>query len=186
VGINVSPVQLLSGRETCERCFQMARNAALPDHSLAVEVTEGMLLDNNPFVVQQLRQIAEHGIDLALDDFGTGYSSLSYLKKFSFQFLKIDRSFVMHLEAGTTDYALCETIVMMAHKLGMRVIAEGIETPEQLDLLQQAGCDYGQGYRFSKAVPFETVSRWLASETMPWMHAGFAAQAFKRAPRKLS
>jgi diguanylate cyclase (GGDEF)-like protein/PAS domain S-box-containing protein len=186
VGINVSPVQLLSGRETCERCFQMARNAALPDHSLAVEVTEGMLLDNNPFVVQQLRQIAEHGIDLALDDFGTGYSSLSYLKKFSFQFLKIDRSFVMHLEAGTTDYALCETIVMMAHKLGMRVIAEGIETPEQLDLLQQAGCDYGQGYLFSKAVPPETVSRWLASETMPWMHAGFAAQAFKRAPRKLS
>jgi diguanylate cyclase (GGDEF)-like protein/PAS domain S-box-containing protein len=186
VGINVSPVQLLAGREACERCFQMARDAALPEHTLVVEVTEGMLLDNNPFVVQQLRQIAEHGMDLSLDDFGTGYSSLSYLKKFRFQFLKIDRSFVMHLEAGTTDYALCETIVTMAHKLGMLVIAEGIETPEQLDLLKQAGCDYGQGYLFSKAVPEQTINRWLASGIMPWMRAGFAAQAFTCAPRKLS
>jgi EAL domain-containing protein (putative c-di-GMP-specific phosphodiesterase class I) len=186
VGINVSPVQLLSGRDACERCFSLIRNAALPPHTVVVEVTEGMLLDNNPVVVQQLRQIAEHGMDLALDDFGTGYSSLSYLKKFEFQYLKIDRSFVMHLEAGTTDYALCETIVIMAHKLGMRVIAEGIETPEQLYLLQQAGCDYGQGYLFSKAVPRQTVSRWLASQTLPWMHAGFAARAFKRAPQKLS
>lgn len=186
VGINVSPVQLLSGRESCERCFRLARKAALPEHTLVIEVTEGMLLDNNPIVVQQLRQIAEHGMDLALDDFGTGYSSLSYLKKFEFQYLKIDRSFVMHLEAGTTDYALCETIVTMAHKLGMRVIAEGIETPEQLALLQQAGCDYGQGYLFSKAVPRRTIGHWLASRTMPWMRTGFAAHAFKRAHQNLS
>jgi diguanylate cyclase (GGDEF)-like protein/PAS domain S-box-containing protein len=186
VGVNVSPVQLLSGRDACERCFSLVRNAALPPHTLVIEVTEGMLLDNNPFVIQQLRQIGENGMDLALDDFGTGYSSLSYLKKFEFQFLKIDRAFVMHLEAGTTDYALCETIVMMAHKLGMQVIAEGIETPEQLELLQQAGCDYGQGYLFSKAVPRHTISRWLASESMPWMHASFATRAFKRAPQKLS
>ncbi len=185
-GINVSPVQLLSGREACERCFQLARRAALPEHALVIEVTEGMLLDNNPFVTQQLRQVAENGMDLALDDFGTGYSSLSYLKKFSFQFLKIDRSFVMHLEADTTDYALCETIVTMAHKLGMQVIAEGIETPGQLELLKQAGCDYGQGYLFSKAVPRETIAGWLASRTLPWMHAGFAGRAFKRAPQKLS
>lgn len=186
VGVNVSPVQLLSGRESCERCFQLARNAALPEHTLTVEVTEGMLLDNNPIVIQQLRQIAEHGIDLALDDFGTGYSSLSYLKKFEFQYLKIDRSFVMHLEAGTTDFALCETIVTMAHKLGMQVIAEGIETPEQLELLQQAGCDFGQGYLFSKAVPRRIIGQWLASQSMPWMRSGFAAQAFKRAHQQLS
>jgi EAL domain-containing protein (putative c-di-GMP-specific phosphodiesterase class I) len=78
---------------------------------------------------------------------------------------------VTHLEAGTTDYALCETIVTMAHKLGMCVIAEGIETPEQLHLLKQAGCDYGQGYLFSKAVPAPTIGRWLAGESMPWMRA---------------
>jgi diguanylate cyclase (GGDEF)-like protein/PAS domain S-box-containing protein len=186
VGINVSPVQLLSGRDACERCFELARKAALPEHTLAIEVTEGMLLDNNPVVIQQLRQIAEHGMDLSLDDFGTGYSSLSYLKKFSFQFLKIDRSFVTHLEAGTTDYALCETIVTMAHKLGMKVIAEGIETPEQLHLLKQAGCDYGQGYLFSKAVPGPVIGQWLAGQAMPWMRAAFAAHAFRRAPHDLS
>jgi diguanylate cyclase (GGDEF)-like protein/PAS domain S-box-containing protein len=174
VSINVSPVQLLSGRDSCERCFQLARNPDLPERALAVEVTEGMLLDNNPFVIQQLRQIAEHGMDLSLDDFGTGYSSLSYLKKFKFQFLKIDRLFVMNLEADTTDFALCETIVTMAHKLGMKVIAEGIETPEQLRLLKQAGCDYGQGYLFSKAVPEQTISSWLGKGAVPWLRADFA------------
>jgi diguanylate cyclase (GGDEF)-like protein/PAS domain S-box-containing protein len=175
VSINVSPMQLLSGREACERCFRMGREAGLPERTLVIEVTEGMLLDNNPLVIQQLRQIAENGMELALDDFGTGYSSLSYLKKFRFELLKIDRSFVMHLEADATDRALCETIVTMAHKLGMRVIAEGVETPEQLRLLRQAGCDYGQGFLFSRAVPAQTISGWLGGGALPWMQAGFAS-----------
>jgi diguanylate cyclase (GGDEF)-like protein/PAS domain S-box-containing protein len=172
VGINVSPVQLLSGRESCERCFAMARKAQLDDRSLVIEVTEGALLDNNPYVVQQLRQIAGHGMELALDDFGTGYSSLAYLKKFDFQFLKIDRAFVMHLEAGTTDYALCEAMITMAHKLGMKVIAEGLETVEQMRLLRQAGCDFGQGFLFSPAVPAAVLSDWIRSQTLPWMLPG--------------
>jgi diguanylate cyclase (GGDEF)-like protein/PAS domain S-box-containing protein len=168
VSINVSPVQLLSGFDSCERCFAMARRAHLDDQTLAIEVTEGMLLDNNPFVVQQLRQIAGHGMELVLDDFGTGYSSLSYLKKFEFQFLKIDRAFVMHLEAGTTDYALCDAIITMAHKLGMKVIAEGVETPEQMQLLREAGCDFGQGFLFSRAVPAEALAGLISSQA--WVH----------------
>lgn len=168
VSINVSPVQLLSGHEVCERCFRMAREANIPDRTLVVEVTESMLLDNNPFVIQQLRQIVDHGMELALDDFGTGYSSLSYLKKFNFHFLKIDRAFVMHLAAGTTDYALCDAIITMAHKLGMQVIAEGVETVEQARLLRQAGCDFGQGMLFSPPVPAEVLSGWLGGSTPPW------------------
>jgi EAL domain-containing protein (putative c-di-GMP-specific phosphodiesterase class I) len=150
----------------------MARKAQLDDRSLVIEVTEGALLDNNPYVVQQLRQIAGHGMELALDDFGTGYSSLAYLKKFDFQFLKIDRAFVMHLEAGTTDYALCEAMITMAHKLGMRVIAEGLETVEQMRLLRQAGCDFGQGFLFSPAVPAAVLSDWIRSQALPWMLPG--------------
>ncbi|MCS0661051.1 sensor domain-containing protein [Massilia terrae] len=172
VSINVSPVQLLSGHEVSERCFRMARNAGIPDRTLVIEVTEGMLLDNNPFVIQQLRQIVDHGMELALDDFGTGYSSLSYLKKFNFHFLKIDRAFVMHLAAGTTDYALCDAIITMAHKLGMQVIAEGVETEEQMRLLREAGCDFGQGLLFSRPVPADELGGWLASGAPPWIGPG--------------
>lgn len=168
-GVNVSPVQLQAGQDVCERCFRLACDAHLPKRTLVIEVTEGTFLDNNPFVIQQLRQIVDHGMELSLDDFGTGYSSLSYLKKFHFHFLKIDRSFVMHLVSDTTDFALCEAIVTMAHKLDMRVIAEGVETIGQLRLLRKAGCDFGQGFLFSKAVPAETLSRWLKSGALPWM-----------------
>ncbi len=172
VSINVSPVQLLSGHDASERCFRMAREAGLPDRTLVIEVTEGMLLDNNPFVVQQLRQIVDHGMELALDDFGTGYSSLAYLKKFDFHFLKIDRAFVMHLADGATDYELCDAIITMAHKLGMQVIAEGVETVEQMRLLRQAGCDFGQGLLFSGPVPAGVLGGWIASGDPPWIGPG--------------
>jgi EAL domain-containing protein (putative c-di-GMP-specific phosphodiesterase class I) len=88
-------------------------------------------------------------MQVSLDDFGTGYSSLSYLKKFNIDYLKIDQSFVCNMQADSDDLALCEAIIVMAHKLGIKVIAEGIETIEQRDLLTRAGCDYGQGYLFS-------------------------------------
>jgi len=88
-----------------------------------------------------------------LDDFGTGYSSLAYLKKFDIDYLKIDRAFVSNLETDSDDNALCEAIIVMAHKLGLRVIAEGVETVAQRDLLIAAGCDFAQGYLFSKPVP---------------------------------
>ncbi|MCK5354400.1 MAG: EAL domain-containing protein, partial [Methyloprofundus sp.] len=87
------------------------------------------------------------------DDFGTGYSSLAYLNKFDIDYLKIDQSFTRNLVDSSADQALCEAIIVMAHKLGLKVIAEGIETEEQLQLLKAAGCDYGQGYLFSRPVP---------------------------------
>ena len=103
-------------------------------------------------------------MQVALDDFGTGYSSLSYLRKFDVDFLKIDRSFVSHLTPDSDDLALCEAIIVMAHKLGISVVAEGIETRVQHDLLFEAGCDYGQGYYFSRPLPAaEFATRYAAT-----------------------
>ncbi len=93
---------------------------------------------------------------MALDDFGTGYSSLSYLRKLDIDYLKIAQSFVGTLKPGSDELALCAAIIVMAHKLGLKVVAEGVETPEQRDLLLAAGCDFGQGYLFSKPVRPET------------------------------
>jgi EAL domain-containing protein (putative c-di-GMP-specific phosphodiesterase class I) len=89
-------------------------------------------------------------MQIAIDDFGTGYSSLSYLKKFHIDYLKIDQSFVQNLTPDSADFALCEAIIVMAHKLGLQVIAEGVETAMQRDLLKQVGCDFAQGYLFSR------------------------------------
>ncbi|MFT5550179.1 MAG: EAL domain-containing protein (putative c-di-GMP-specific phosphodiesterase class I), partial [Candidatus Azotimanducaceae bacterium] len=93
------------------------------------------------------------GITISLDDFGTGYSSLSYLQKFEIDYLKIDRSFVKNMDLGSDGLVMCEAIIMMAHKLKLKVIAEGVETEQQRVLLTKAGCDYAQGFLFSDAVP---------------------------------
>jgi EAL domain-containing protein (putative c-di-GMP-specific phosphodiesterase class I) len=102
---------------------------------------------------------------VALDDFGTGYSSMTYLKKFDIDYLKIDQSFVQDIETNTGSRAIAESIIVMAHKLGLKVIAEGIETAGQEEILRSAGCDYGQGYLFSKAVPPATFEQLLARES---------------------
>jgi EAL domain-containing protein (putative c-di-GMP-specific phosphodiesterase class I) len=124
----------------------------LPGEALVVEITEGLLLDTSDVVGEQLLALGYAGIKVSLDDFGTGYSSLAYLQKFDIDFIKIDQSFVRHLIPGSTDLALCKAIIVMAHALGMKVIAEGVETAQQRDLLKDAGCDYGQGYLFARPI----------------------------------
>jgi len=112
----------------------------------------------------------EAGMQVAIDDFGTGYSSLSYLKKFDIDYLKIDQSFVRNLAPESSDLALCEAIIVMAHKLDIKVIAEGVETEVQRSLLATAGCDYGQGMLFSKpliAADFEALLAAHASNQPP-------------------
>jgi len=130
--------------------------------NICFEITEGLLLDTGDDLVQSiLLDFRDGGIPVSLDDFGTGYSSLSYLKKLDIDYLKIDQSFVSGLSAGSSDMALCEAIIVMAHKLGMKVIAEGIETETQRRLLCDANCDYGQGYLFSPALPAEAFEAQL-------------------------
>ena len=119
------------------------------------------MLDDEGNVKDRLLASRDAGIQIAIDDFGTGYSSLAYLKKFDIDYLKIDRTFVGNLGNQTDDMALCEAIIVMAHKLGLKVIAEGVETEQQRDMLLLAGCDYAQGFLFSKAIPADELEALL-------------------------
>jgi diguanylate cyclase (GGDEF)-like protein/PAS domain S-box-containing protein len=155
ISINRSPVQFRRTADSPTDWFDYLRELGLPGQSIALEITEGLLLDASAEVTTQLLQFRDAGVQVSLDDFGTGYSSLAYLKKFDIDHLKIDQSFVRNLAADSDDMALCEAIIVMAHKLNIKVIAEGVETEQQRDLLTMVGCDYAQGFLFSKPVPAE-------------------------------
>ena len=127
-----------------------------------LELTEGILIDDPEDTQHKLEALRALGVSIALDDFGTGYSSLSYLQKFHFDRLKIDRTFVASLGTTANTGAIIQSIVTLGHALGMKVLAEGVETDEQRVLLRLAGCDEMQGFLFAKALPAETIDRILA------------------------
>jgi diguanylate cyclase (GGDEF)-like protein/PAS domain S-box-containing protein len=164
VSVNQSPLEFQNEDGTYEKWLRHLRALDLPGQAIVVEITEGLLLDAGSVVSNKLLQLRDAGIQVALDDFGTGYSSLSYLKKFDIDYLKIDRSFTRNLAPDSSDMALSDAIIVMAHKLDLKVIAEGVETPEQRDLLAAAGCDYGQGYLFAKPMPAEQFDSFLRSQ----------------------
>jgi EAL domain-containing protein (putative c-di-GMP-specific phosphodiesterase class I) len=126
-------------------------------------LTESVVMDNVEVAISTLKQIRAIGVDLSVDDFGTGYSSLSYLHKFPVTTLKIDRSFVMDMKKDENK-EIVRTIVMLAHTLGMDVIAEGIETPEQMAQLRALHTKYGQGYHFSKPLPSLEATKVVAED----------------------
>jgi len=153
ISVNVSPVQFRHDRDFTETWLEHLAASGLPANSIVIEITEGLLLDATEGVADKLLRFRDAGAHVALDDFGTGYSSLAYLKKFDIDYIKIDRVFVRNIDVDANDLALCEAIIMMAHKLGLAVIAEGVETTAQRDLLLAAGCDFAQGYLYSQPVP---------------------------------
>lgn len=153
ISVNRSPVQFHHNGTTDASWAEQLRAQGIPGDSIVVEITEGLLLDTSASVAETLLALRAAGIGVSLDDFGTGYSSLSYLQKFDIDFVKIDQSFVRHLTANSKELALCRAIVVMAHALDMRVIAEGVETAQQRDLLASVGCDYVQGYLYAKPMP---------------------------------
>ncbi|HSH72279.1 MAG TPA: EAL domain-containing protein [Methylophilaceae bacterium] len=163
ISVNKSPVQFNSLKQNHAKWLEELKSLGLPGDSISVEITEGLLLDASNSVTDKLLEFRDAGIHISLDDFGTGYSSLSYLKKFDIDYIKIDKSFVSNMLPGSDDLALCEAIIVMAHKLGMKVIAEGVETAEQRSLLELAGCDYGQGYLFSRPIPAAAFDEFLAA-----------------------
>lgn len=124
---------------------------------IEVEITEGVLTGNTEQSIAALKALKSRHIKLAIDDFGTGYSSLSYLKKFPVNVLKIDRAFIIECASNSADAAICKTIITLAKSLGLQIVAEGVETAEQLRFLKQHDCDLYQGYYFSRPVAAEFI-----------------------------
>jgi len=167
ISVNLSPLQLQTAAEPLHwRAYLQAQQ--LDGDALVLEITEGLLLEQSAAVRAELLAWRDAGIQVAIDDFGTGYSALAHLRHMDIDFLKIDQSFVRNLGAQNSDHALCEAIVVMAHKLGLRVVAEGVETPLQRDLLQAMGCDLAQGFLFARALSAAEFERlWSGWKPMP-------------------
>lgn len=128
---------------------------------LMLEITESVLLRDTEITMDVLRRLAELGVRLAIDDFGTGYSSLAYLKHLPVDELKIDRSFVQHMADDRSDLAIVRSTIDLAHNLGLRVVAEGVEDEPTHQLLRRFGCDRAQGYLFSRPVSGGDLTEWL-------------------------
>lgn len=161
ISVNVSPAQFYADGIKVEEWVRLLEDAGLPTSSILIEITERLLLEENPAITKRLCQLREAGLQIALDDFGTGFSSLTYLKRYPIDYLKIDQSFVRNLAPDSEDLALCEAMIVMAQKLGLGVIAEGVEGSLQQSLLLEAGCVLGQGYLYSRPVPPQEIERWL-------------------------
>ena len=152
MAINLSPRQF---RDTKLLNFikKTLNDTGLSTESLELEITEGVLMSGQSYVNKALVEINALGIKLSMDDFGTGYSSLSYLRQYPFDVLKIDRSFINGITHSKDDYNLVKATIAMAHSLGLEIVAEGVETEEQLALLAKLNCNFAQGYYFSRAIP---------------------------------
>ncbi|MFZ0775944.1 MAG: bifunctional diguanylate cyclase/phosphodiesterase [Xanthobacteraceae bacterium] len=161
VAVNLSPVQIRS-RELADFVAAVLAETGMAAPRLVLELTEGILIDDPEDTQHKLDALRALGLTIALDDFGTGYSSLSYLQKFHFDRVKIDRTFVASLGTTGNAGAIIQSIVTLGHALGMKVLAEGVETNEQRVLLRLAGCDEMQGFLFAKALPAEAIDRILA------------------------
>jgi EAL domain-containing protein (putative c-di-GMP-specific phosphodiesterase class I) len=151
VSVNLSGRQF-SQADLIDQISSALRESGLRAGNLKLEITESMVMENFDTAIDMLTQLRSLGVGLSIDDFGTGYSSLSYLHRFPIDTLKIDRSFVTQMTDNSENAEIVRTIVTLARSLDMEVVAEGVETADQLRRLGDLGCDYGQGYLFSRPV----------------------------------
>ncbi len=151
VSVNVSPMQFNSDGQI-HRWIDTVKAIDLDPGSILLEITEGLLLENDQNNIELLSELRAVGIQIALDDFGTGYSSLSYLKVLEIDYLKIDRSFIKSLAVESGDLVVCQAILSIAQNMGFDVVAEGVETLEQEKLLLGIDCHYLQGFRYAKPI----------------------------------
>jgi len=160
IAVNMSPRQFREPN-LVEVVSEALTTSGIPSHCLELEITERLLVEDIPGATDLIAQLKQMNIRLAIDDFGTGYSSLNYLRKFPFNVLKIDRSFITDVPENGEVVSLVRTIIAMAHGLNLKVVAEGVETPEQLNFLRLEGCDYVQGYFFSQPLPSASFREYL-------------------------
>jgi Amt family ammonium transporter len=156
ITVNLSAHQL-SDPELLETIEGALTDSGLPPEALVMEVTESMLMSDTSASIAMLGGIHEMGVGLAIDDFGTGYSSLTYLQRFPLDILKVDRSFVEELGVSVEGEEIVSAVINLAHALGLKVVAEGVETALQLEVLQSFECDLAQGYLFSKPLPASEI-----------------------------
>ncbi|NIE75675.1 EAL domain-containing protein [Pantoea sp. Ap-967] len=162
VSVNLSVYQLRQGK-LVSLVRQVLEETGLAPQQLELELTESQLLDNVEHIITTFEQLHTLGVQLAIDDFGTGYSSLSYLKRLPVDYVKIDQAFIRGLHEGSQDAAITRAIITMAGSLGLKVVAEGVETPQQLAFLREQACDEAQGYLISRPIPEPEFRRLLAS-----------------------
>ncbi|MGI2143316.1 putative bifunctional diguanylate cyclase/phosphodiesterase [Shewanella frigidimarina] len=167
VSVNTSPLQIDHEGLWVDEWILACNKFNLPRDTMIIEVTENTLMDPDSPIQQQMLRLNNYGIDIAIDDFGVGYSSLAYLQRLDIDILKIDRSFIKHMESNESSIALVRAIITMAHHLKVKVVAEGVETIGQHQLLQQLSCDYLQGYLFAKPMPTQNfIDRYVRSSTL--------------------
>ena len=172
ISINTSPVQYSERKHDVEHWRDYLRRCEIPEGAVSVEITEALLMSECSDVGAKLAVLRESGIQLALDEFGAGCSALASLKRLDIDYIKIDQSFIGNLSAPASaapasDIVLCEAIIAMAHKLGIKVIAVGVETARQHQLLQDAGCDFAQGYWYAEPMSFDEFQFWYQSRSRP-------------------
>jgi EAL domain-containing protein (putative c-di-GMP-specific phosphodiesterase class I) len=158
VSVNLSPRQF-TDKNLVSQIRRVLEINNLPPYQLEIELTEGMLMLDTEYTHGVLRALKDMGLKLSIDDFGTGYSSLAYLKQFSLDSLKIDKQFIDNLTISKKDAAIATSIIQLAHNLGLQVIAEGVETAEQVTVLQDLGCDVVQGFYFGRPIPAWEVEK---------------------------
>nr|WP_328812271.1 EAL domain-containing protein [Pseudomonas asturiensis] len=160
VSVNLSVHQLRQGK-LVSLVRQVLEETGLEPQWLELELTESQLLDSVEHIIATFQQLRELGVKLAIDDFGTGYSSLSYLRRFPVDYVKIDQAFISGLDDGTGDAAIIQAIISMAHSLGLKVVAEGVENQSQLEFLREHGCDEVQGYLISRPIEASAMAAML-------------------------
>jgi diguanylate cyclase (GGDEF)-like protein/PAS domain S-box-containing protein len=170
IAVNVSPRQF-QAPGMCDDILDNIRNHNVLPGQFTVEITEELLLDQSPQLQEQLMKLRSNGVDISIDDFGTGYSSLQYLRDLPATRLKIDRTFVSRIETSTADRAIISTIAHLSHALGMRVVAEGVETEAQRTLLKAAGCDELQGFLFGRPLSVDQLRKLFADGTAKYRSA---------------
>ncbi|MCZ8174455.1 MAG: EAL domain-containing protein [Burkholderiaceae bacterium] len=175
IAVNM-PSRLFERSDLVERIHEYVSLAGVPHRMIHLEITEDSLMKDLQGVIPSIHRLKDIGVELAIDDFGMGYSSLSYLSQLPIAELKIDRSFVRELDLAPKSTAVVTAIIALARALGLRVVAEGVETDRQLRVLQRLGCSVMQGFKFSRALPADELQRWIEQNRQLLARSGQAGQ----------